>query len=192
MRVLYSDFHTMYTRIYLTMLTDSLADITQYVFQVLEVARSVTNQTNNDTAKELFIKRLNESDMYFADKPIPANESDANASVLCSSVEGAKKYCPNRWKAMQNWFAEARKVNNEISNSMLQLEALIRPFFSLPLPPPLLFSVIFLYFLIFPPGGEGGTRAFSCTLGSNSSPLHQPLLHFTLRSFPSRLPRLCF
>ena len=107
-----SDFHTMYTRIYLTMLTDSLADITQYVFQVLEVARSVTNQTNNDTAKELFIKRLNESDMYFADKPIPANESDANASVLCSSVEGAKKYCPNRWKAMQNWFAEARKVNN--------------------------------------------------------------------------------
>ena len=83
-------------------------------FQVLEIARSVTNQTSNETAKELFIKRLNESDMYFADKPIPANESDANASVLCSSVEGAKKYCPNRWKAMQNWFAEARKVSNEI------------------------------------------------------------------------------
>lgn len=97
------------------MLSNSLADIVQYVSQVLEIARSVTNQTSNDTAKELFIKRLNESDMYFVDKPIPANESDENAHVLCSSVDGAKKYCPNRWKAMQNWFAEARKVKkNEI------------------------------------------------------------------------------
>lgn len=99
------------------------------VFQVLEIARSVTNQTNNETAKELFIKRLNESDMYFADKPIPANESDANASALCSSVEGAKKYCPNRWKAMQNWFAEARKVSNEIFKYMLKLDSPSSPFF---------------------------------------------------------------
>ncbi len=81
-------------------------------FQVLDIARSVTNQTSNDTAKEHFIKRLNESDMYFADKPIPANESDENASRLCSSVEGAMKYCPKRWEAMQNWFTEARRVTN--------------------------------------------------------------------------------
>ena len=108
----------------------------QYVFQVLEIARSVTNQTSNETAKELFIKRLNESDMYFADKPIPANESNANAHVLCSSVEGAKKYCPNRWRAMQNWFAEAKKVNSEITKYMLQ-RGLFFFFFSFPLSPPL-------------------------------------------------------
>ena len=107
------------------MLTASLANIVQYVFQVLEIARSVTNQTSNDTAKEFFIKRLNESDMYFADKPIPVNESNAKAHVLCSSVEGAKKYCPNRWRAMQNWFAEAKKVNNEITKYMLQLGSLL-------------------------------------------------------------------
>lgn len=65
-------------------------------FQVLEIARSVTNQTKDASAKDLFIKRLNESDMYFADKPIPANESDENPHVLCSSVEGAMIYCPNR------------------------------------------------------------------------------------------------
>ena len=105
-------------------------NIVQYVFQVLEIARSVTNQTSNDTAKELFIKRLNESDMYFADKPIPANESNANAHVHCSSVEGAKKYCPNRWKAMQNWFAEAKKVNSEIPKYMLQMGSLFLLFFS--------------------------------------------------------------
>ena len=107
------------------MFTASLANIVQYVFQVLEIARSVTNQTSNDTAKEFFIKRLNESDMYFADKPIPVNESNAKAHVLCSSVEGAKKYCPNRWRAMQNWFAEAKKVNNEITKYMLQLGSLL-------------------------------------------------------------------
>ena len=83
-------------------------------FQVLQIARSVTKQASNDTAKDLFIKRLNESDMYFTDKPIPANESDQNAHILCSSVEGAMKYCPKRWEAMQKWFTEARRVSNEM------------------------------------------------------------------------------
>ena len=123
----------------------------QYVFQVLEIARSVTNQTSNDTAKELFIKRLNESDMYFADKPIPANESNANAHVLCSSVEGAKKYCPNRWRAMQNWFAEAKKVNSEIPKYMLQMGSLFLLFFSS------FVSTSSCTFSSFPlPGGRGG------------------------------------
>ena len=89
----------------------------KYIFQVLEIARSVTNQTNNDTAKDFFINRLNESDMYFTDKPIPANESDENAHNLCSSAEGAMKYCPKRWEAIQNWFAEARKVISSSSES---------------------------------------------------------------------------
>ena len=52
-----------------------------HFLQVLEIARDVT-KANNDTAKELFIKRLNNSDMYFAEKPIPANESDENAHKL--------------------------------------------------------------------------------------------------------------
>lgn len=141
------------------MLTDSLADVVQYVFQVLEIARSVTNQTSNDTAKELFIKRLNESDMYFADKPIPENESNANAHVLCSSVEGAKKYCPNRWRAMQNWFAESKKVNYKITKYMSQLVSLLSP------PPPFFFLFfcltssilfVFLYLVVSPPRGGGG------------------------------------
>lgn len=78
--------------------------------QVLEIARDVTKQVDKDKAKAQFIKRLNESDMYFTEKPIPANESDENAHKLCSSAEGAMKYCPVRWEAMQNWFSEARRV----------------------------------------------------------------------------------
>lgn len=174
----------------MTMLSNSLADIVQYVSQVLEIARSVTNQTSNDTAKELFIKRLNESDMYFVDKPIPANESDENAHVLCSSVEGAKKYCPNRWKAMQNWFAEARKVKKwNIKICKLQTTTTMLPFF-----PFFLFLCLhhfysLSFFFTFSP--------FSSTLGTlllsskDSSPLFQPLLHCSSRSFPFGLPRLC-
>lgn len=154
-----------YSYVYFSMLTDSFADVVQYVFQVLEIARSVTNQTSNDTAKELFIKRLNESDMYFADKPIPENESNANAHVLCSSVEGAKKYCPNRWRAMQNWFAESKKVNNEITKYMLQLVSLLppppSPFFS-SFASPLLFSSFFCTLSSFPLGGGGMGAVLPC------------------------------
>ncbi|KAK3717883.1 hypothetical protein QZH41_014887 [Actinostola sp. cb2023] len=72
--------------------------------EVLEIARAVTKESDNNTAKEKFIKRLNESDMYFVDDVIPQNESDTNAYNLCSTLEKAKVYCPNRWAAMQRWF----------------------------------------------------------------------------------------
>lgn len=78
--------------------------------QVLEVARLVTLERNNDTAKEQFIKRMNHSDMYFIEEDIPKNESDKNAHIVCGDVEGAKKYCPTRWRALQNWFDEAHMV----------------------------------------------------------------------------------
>lgn len=78
--------------------------------QVLEVARLVTKESDNDTAKINFIQRMNHSDMYFTKEEIPRNESDEKAHVLCGDVESAKKYCPTRWRALENWFAEARMV----------------------------------------------------------------------------------
>lgn len=67
---------------------------------------------NNDTkAVEEFKKILtNTSRSFFNKEPIPKNESEGDAFKLCKSIEGAKKYCPNRWKAMENWFSFARKV----------------------------------------------------------------------------------
>lgn len=73
----------------------------------------MTKESNNDTAKNNFIKRLNHSDMYFIQEEIPKNESDEKAHVLCGDVEGAIKYCPTRWQAMQNWFAEAEMVSEQ-------------------------------------------------------------------------------
>ena len=81
--------------------------------QVLEIARFVTNQSDNDTARELFVKRLNESDMYFNTEDIPSSESDENAFNLCSNVEGAKKHCPVRWRTLQNQFKYIYQVGGK-------------------------------------------------------------------------------
>ena len=71
----------------------------------------VTKESNNDTAKDKFIQRMNHSDMYFIQEEIPQNESNERAYMLCGDVESAKKYCPTRWRAMENWFAETRMVS---------------------------------------------------------------------------------
>ena len=77
---------------------------------MLEVARQVTNQSNNEIARKLLIQRLNKSDMYFNTEDIPKNESDENAYRLCSDVERAKMHCPVRWRTIQNWFNLINKV----------------------------------------------------------------------------------
>lgn len=87
-----------------------------YHKQVLEIARFVTQESDNDTAKEKFIKEMNHSNMYFIEEDIPKNESDENAHVVCGDVEGAKKYCPTRWRAIQNWFAEDHMVSKQNQN----------------------------------------------------------------------------
>lgn len=67
----------------------------------------------NDTtqAVEAFRKKLNSSESFFNDEPIPKNESDKNAHVKCSTPAGAEKYCPTRWKALMRWFKESRRVS---------------------------------------------------------------------------------
>ena len=84
-----------------------------YRKQVLDIARLVAQETDNDTAKEHFIRKMNHSDMYFIEEDIPKNESDDNAHVVCGDVEGAKKYCPTRWRASQRWFAEDHMVSKQ-------------------------------------------------------------------------------
>ena len=81
-----------------------------FFFKIVAVAREVTGESNNDTAVMKFRKKLNSSESYFNAEPIPKNESDKEAHRKCRDIEGAKKYCPNRWAALELWFAESRKV----------------------------------------------------------------------------------
>lgn len=79
-------------------------------FQALEVARQVTGQNDNHTAKVKFLKMMNSSEMFFNNGSIPPHESDKDAFKLCSSAEKAKEHCPQRWQAIQRWFTETREV----------------------------------------------------------------------------------
>mgnify|MGYP001800052838 CR=1 FL=1 len=76
---------------------------------MLEIMKDVSNETNVTKAREQFLKRLNQSDMYFGDE-IPANESNENAFKKCVSVKSAKIYCPVRWKAMEEMFKDTYQV----------------------------------------------------------------------------------
>ncbi|XP_029193183.2 uncharacterized protein LOC114959365 [Acropora millepora] len=90
--------------------------------KILEVVREVTGETNNVRAVEKFREKLNSSENYFNSEPFPKDESDEEAHKKCSDIEGAKKYCPKRWAAMELWFSESRKV-------MSFLETKTTPFF---------------------------------------------------------------
>ena len=80
--------------------------------QVVDVAKLVTGMNDNDTAVAMFRKKLNSSESYFNSEPIPKNESDKEAHKKCSDIDGAKKYCPKRWAALELWMAESRKVGS--------------------------------------------------------------------------------
>ena len=80
--------------------------------QIVDVAKRVTRKEDNDTAVAEFKKKLNSSESYFNPEPIPKNESDKEAHKKCGDIEGAKKYCPKRWAALELWMAESRKVGS--------------------------------------------------------------------------------
>ena len=73
----------------------------------------MTLENDTQKAKEKFISLLNRSEMFYNKEEIPENESNETAHKLCSSITGAKKYCPVRWRAMQNWFSHAREVGSK-------------------------------------------------------------------------------
>ena len=78
--------------------------------QVLELAKKVTKTNDENEAKRRFKELINDPKMYYNDKDIPANESDANAHSVCSSVKDAERYCPRRTAAMKNWFDHTKQV----------------------------------------------------------------------------------
>lgn len=79
---------------------------------MIAIAKNLTGISNNETMAiaEFKTTLTNLSMSFFNKEPIPRNESEGDAFKLCKTIEGAKKYCPNRWKAMEAWFSFARMV----------------------------------------------------------------------------------
>ena len=76
----------------------------------------MTKVDNVDEAKRRFKELINDTKMYYNDKDIPANESDANAHKVCSTVKGAERYCPHRTAAMKNWFDHSKQVTRILTS----------------------------------------------------------------------------
>ena len=77
---------------------------------MLKLATKLTKKDDVDEAKRRFKELINDPKMYYNDKDIPANESDANAHKVCSNAKDAERYCPHRTAAMKNWFDHAKQV----------------------------------------------------------------------------------
>ncbi|XP_048577613.1 uncharacterized protein LOC5510429 isoform X2 [Nematostella vectensis] len=88
--------------------------------EALKIAREITGNESNETAKAEFIKMLNQSEMFWSDA-IPQNESDKRAHEICQSVDMAMKFCPTRWKAIQAWFKEARQVMSTLAEKTVTM-----------------------------------------------------------------------
>ena len=79
--------------------------------KIVDAAREVTKVSDNDTEAVMKFKQiLNSSEMYYNTQPFSKNESVKEADKKRSTIEGAKKYCPKRWEALQLWIADSRKV----------------------------------------------------------------------------------
>ena len=81
----------------------------------------MTGESDDDTAIREFKKELNASEQFFNSEPFPANESNTAAHKNCSDIEGAKKYCPKRWAAMEKWSAYSQQAMIMFAPKLLPL-----------------------------------------------------------------------
>lgn len=77
--------------------------------QAVEIARQITNKSESEVVAE-FKEDLNSAKHYFNTSVIPDNENDEEGGRRCFDMASAKKNCPVRYKAMQDWFEYVNRV----------------------------------------------------------------------------------
>lgn len=82
----------------------------KFFSQILELARNITGLDDTAAAIKQFRAKLSSQEMYFNKRPFPANESNPEAYARCNNLDGAKRFCPRRWEALQRWFKMSREV----------------------------------------------------------------------------------
>lgn len=93
---------------------DELADrrIKELYPQVVQIAKNITKEKNATAAIKKFKQKLESQEFYYAAK------NDSNHSheqhLACNNAENAKKYCPERWQAMNNWLQSARAILSQL------------------------------------------------------------------------------
>jgi len=78
--------------------------------QAKELAKRYTEVEDENTAVFRFKEVLRSRDMFFNDAAFPANESGEEAFMKCADEQGARVFCPTRWRALQKWINSTKHV----------------------------------------------------------------------------------
>jgi len=79
--------------------------------QAKELAKRYTEVEDENTAVFRFKEVLRSRDMFFNDAAFPANESGEEAFMKCADEQGARVFCPTRWRALQKWINSTKHVS---------------------------------------------------------------------------------
>lgn len=90
--------------------------------RAINIAKKVTKENDTQIAVKKFQVELSHPRHFFNNSVIPQNESGVQGGEMCNNMESARKHCPVRYEAMQNWM----KYTYEI---MARIEALTVPLF---------------------------------------------------------------
>ena len=76
----------------------------------MSIAKQYTGEANESDAIRKFRKVLTSREMFHNKEKFPANESGDIAFLKCTSPDSARRFCPQRFKAMKGWIDATKKV----------------------------------------------------------------------------------
>ena len=87
--------------------------LNDFYSEAVNIALNYTEKSENGSHLEAFKQMLQQQSNYFNNAPFPGNESDDEAYIKCSNSTAAKMFCPERFKAFQNWttFVRGEQLN---------------------------------------------------------------------------------
>lgn len=84
--------------------------------KVKNLAKQYTGIKDEGRAVVKFREVLKSRDMFFNRDSFPINESGDEAFMKCTDTEGARAFCPMRWKALQKWINYTKHVCKTLVN----------------------------------------------------------------------------
>ena len=84
--------------------------------KVKNLAKQYTGIKDEGRAVVKFREVLKSRDMFFNRDSFPINESGDEAYMKCTDSEGARAFCPMRWKALQKWINYTKHVCKTLVN----------------------------------------------------------------------------
>ena len=84
--------------------------------KVKNLAKQYTGIKDESRAVVKFREVLKSRDMFFNRDSFPINESGDEAYMKCTDTEGARAFCPMRWKALQKWINYTKHVCKTLVN----------------------------------------------------------------------------